>query len=121
MKKLLMAAVALTALPVIAQAQSLFTPTNQPFPGFYVGPEGGLNWLLNSGNYNMDLGYAVGGVVGEAIVGRQVPVGGLRGDPPGGDGIDGDTEPCVFVGDTLEQSDRRRPGCVRALAGGLQI
>src|SRR5713226_3890997 len=75
--KILMAAVALTALPVIAQAQSLFTPTNQPLPGFYVGPEGGLNWLLNSGNYNMDLGYAVGGVVGYDFVGPRVDLEGI--------------------------------------------
>ena len=39
--KALMAAVALVALPVMAQAQ---TPTE----GFYVGAEGGLNWLLNT-------------------------------------------------------------------------
>jgi OOP family OmpA-OmpF porin len=77
MKKILMAAVALTALPVIAQAQSLFTPTNQPLPGFYVGPEGGLNWLLNSGNNTMDLGYAVGGVVGYDFVGPRVELEGV--------------------------------------------
>ena len=37
MKKLLMAAAAFVALPVMAQAQS------QAYPGFYIGAEGGLN------------------------------------------------------------------------------
>ena len=40
MKKALLAAAALVALPVMAQAQT-------PAPGFYIGAEGGLNWLLN--------------------------------------------------------------------------
>src|SRR5262245_35570361 len=40
MKKALMAAAALVALPVMAQAQS-------PSPGVYIGAEGGINWLLN--------------------------------------------------------------------------
>ena len=40
MKKALMAAAALVALPVMAQAQS-------PSPGVYIGAEGGVNWLLN--------------------------------------------------------------------------
>ena len=40
MKKALIAAAALVALPAIAQAQT-------PMPGFYVGAEGGLNWLMN--------------------------------------------------------------------------
>ena len=41
MKKSLFAAAALIALPMAAQAQS-------PAPGFYIGAEGGLNWLLNT-------------------------------------------------------------------------
>jgi len=41
MKKALMAAAAVVALPVMAQAQA-------PQPGFYIGAEGGLNWLLNT-------------------------------------------------------------------------
>jgi len=40
MKKALLAAAAIVALPVMAQAQS-------PSPGVYIGAEGGLNWLLN--------------------------------------------------------------------------
>ena len=41
MKKILLAA-AVAALPVTARAQSL------QYPGFYIGAEGGLNWLLNT-------------------------------------------------------------------------
>ena len=41
MKKALMAAAAFVALPVMAQAQT-------PSSGFYIGAEGGLNWLLNT-------------------------------------------------------------------------
>jgi OmpA-OmpF porin, OOP family len=80
MKSTLMAAVALAALPISAQAQStaqsLFSP-RQTDPGFYVGPEGGLNWLLNSGNTNTDTGFAVGGVVGYDFVGPRVELEGL--------------------------------------------
>ena len=72
MKNALLGAAALIVLPSISQAQSLFTQNYQPLPGVYVGAEGGLNWLLNSSNYNMDLGYAVGGVVGYDFVGPRV-------------------------------------------------
>ena len=41
MKKALMAAAAFVALPLAAQAQT-------PSPGFYIGAEGGVNWLLNT-------------------------------------------------------------------------
>jgi len=41
MNKALMAAAALVSLPVMAQAQT-------PSSGFYIGAEGGLNWLLNT-------------------------------------------------------------------------
>jgi opacity protein-like surface antigen len=79
MKNILIAAVALAALPISAQAQSiqsLFT-AKQTDPGFYVGPEGGLNWLLNSGNTDTDTGFAVGGVVGYDFVGPRVELEGL--------------------------------------------
>ena len=79
MKKVLLATVALIALPVGAQAQSLqsmFTP-RQTDPGFYLGVEGGLNWLINSGNYDMDTGFAVGGVVGYDFVGPRVELEGV--------------------------------------------
>ena len=42
MKKLLLATAALIALPALAHAQS------QPMPGFYIGGEGGLNWMFNT-------------------------------------------------------------------------
>ena len=41
MKKFLIAAATLASLPASAQAQSAT-------PGFYVGVEGGLSWLLNT-------------------------------------------------------------------------
>ena len=40
MKKALLAAAAIVALPVAAQAQA-------PQPGLYIGAEGGINWLTN--------------------------------------------------------------------------
>lgn len=40
MKKALLAAAAIVALPVAAQAQA-------PQPGIYIGAEGGINWLTN--------------------------------------------------------------------------
>ena len=77
MKKSMLLAAALTAASTVgaltsgAQAQSLFTP--QPStPGVYIGGEGGLNWLLNSGNHQFDTGYAVGGKVGYDFVGPRV-------------------------------------------------
>ncbi len=85
MKKALMAAAALVALPVMAQAQ---TPTS----GVYIGAEGGLNWLLNttvtgqqingSGNQvsagvTPQIGFAVGGVIGYDFVGPRVELEGV--------------------------------------------
>ncbi|MDP2330096.1 MAG: OmpA family protein [Reyranella sp.] len=71
MKKALMAAAAVLMLPAMAQAQSMWTP-GPSNPGFYIGAEGGGNWLLNSNNYNMDIGYAVGGVMGYDFVGPRL-------------------------------------------------
>ena len=76
MKKAILAAVAVLALPSGVQAQSMFTP-GPSNPGVYMGIEGGGNWLLNSGNYNMDIGYAVGGVVGYDFVGPRVELEGV--------------------------------------------
>jgi OOP family OmpA-OmpF porin len=74
MKKALMAAVALVALPVMAQAQT-------PSSGFYIGAEGGLNWLLNTTIANQQVspqtGFAVGGKVGYDFVGPRVELEGL--------------------------------------------
>ncbi len=76
MKKSLIAAAAVLTLPVTVQAQSMFTP-GQSNPGFYIGAEGGGNWLMNSNNYNMDIGYAVGGVMGYDFVGPRVELEGV--------------------------------------------
>ncbi|MCA0305724.1 MAG: hypothetical protein LCH95_25280, partial [Proteobacteria bacterium] len=68
MKKVLLAAAALVALPLAAQAQS-------PSPGVYIGAEGGLNWMLNfNANTNIPAapvvgvtpttGWMAGGVIG---------------------------------------------------------
>jgi len=74
MKKALMAAAALVALPVLAQAQT-------PSSGFYIGAEGGLNWLLNTtimGNgVNPQTGWAAGGKIGYDFVGPRVEIEGI--------------------------------------------
>jgi OOP family OmpA-OmpF porin len=78
MKKALLGAAALIALPTAAaNAQSDWFTPGQSFPGFYIGAEGGLNWLLNSGNNNMDIGYAVGGKVGYDFVGPRLELEGM--------------------------------------------
>jgi OmpA-OmpF porin, OOP family len=77
MKDALLGAVALLALPMAAaHAQSMFTPGTS-YPGFYVGGEGGLNWLLNTNSYTMNTGYAVGGKIGYDFVGPRVELEGL--------------------------------------------
>jgi hypothetical protein len=74
-KRLLLAAAALLALPATANAQSdWFGSTYQTYPGFYIGAEGGLNWLLNNQSYIMDTGWALGGKVGYDLVGPRVEV-----------------------------------------------
>src|SRR3977135_2815464 len=81
MKKALMAAAALVALPVMAQAQS-------PSPGVYIGAEGGVNWLMNfTANTNNPVfptvsvtpqtGWAAGGVIGYDFVGPRVELEGI--------------------------------------------
>ena len=81
MKKALVAAAALVALPVMAQAQA-------PSPGVYIGAEGGLNWLLNfTANTGLaaiptvsvtpQTGWAVGGVIGYDFVGPRVELEGV--------------------------------------------
>ncbi len=81
MKKALMAAAALVALPVMAQAQS-------PSPGVYIGAEGGVNWLLNfNANTNLPIapvvgvtpstGWMAGGVIGYDFVGPRVELEGI--------------------------------------------
>jgi OOP family OmpA-OmpF porin len=74
MKKALLAAAALVALPVVAQAQVAQ-------PGFYVGAEGGLNWLLNTtilgSSVYPQTGFAAGGVIGYDFVGPRVELEGI--------------------------------------------
>ena len=81
MKKALIAAAALVALPMAAQAQT-------PMPGFYVGAEGGLNWMMNF-NANTPVaaapvvgvtpgtGWMAGGVIGYDFVGPRVELEGI--------------------------------------------
>jgi len=82
MKKALMAAAALVALPVMAQAQS-------PSPGVYIGAEGGVNWLLNFNaspnnpalppviSVSPNTGWMAGGVIGYDFVGPRVELEGI--------------------------------------------
>jgi OmpA-OmpF porin, OOP family len=74
MKKALLAAAAIVALPVMAQAQTAA-------PGFYIGAEGGLNWLLNTTILGQSVtpqtGWAAGGVVGYDFVGPRVELEGM--------------------------------------------
>jgi outer membrane protein OmpA-like peptidoglycan-associated protein len=71
-KKSLLVAAAALVLPVAANAQ-----TGTAYPGFYIGAEGGLNWLLNNNSYQMDTGWAAGGKLGYDFVGPRVELEGL--------------------------------------------
>jgi OOP family OmpA-OmpF porin len=82
MNRTWIAAVALAALPMTTQAQTL------QYPGFYIGAEGGLNWLLNNtstanvtaggfagsgqANITTQTGWTVGGMIGYDFVGPRV-------------------------------------------------
>src|SRR5436190_15229310 len=74
MKKALIAAAAFIALPAVAQAQT-------PSPGFYIGAEGGVNWLLNSTINGVGVtpgtGWMAGGVIGYDFVGPRVELEGI--------------------------------------------
>jgi outer membrane protein OmpA-like peptidoglycan-associated protein len=70
LKKSFLAGAVALALPVAAQAQGTY-------PGFYIGAEGGLNWLLNNRSYQMDTGWAAGGKLGYDFVGPRVELEGL--------------------------------------------
>ena len=50
---------------------------NPTYPGFYIGAQGGLNWLLNNQSYVMDTGWAAGGKVGYDFVGPRFEVEGM--------------------------------------------
>jgi len=80
MKKLLLAT-ALIAAPIAAHAQA---PTN---PGFYIGAEGGLNWMFNTNvnvagfggvaNVYPATGWQAGGMIGYDFVGPRVEIEGV--------------------------------------------
>ena len=78
-KKALLAAAAVLALPMAAQAQSSswFGSAGPTYPGFYIGAQGGANWLLNNQSYVMDTGWTVGGKVGYDFVGPRVELEGM--------------------------------------------
>src|SRR5881392_3367235 len=75
MKKMVLAA-ALIAVPVMAHAQT------QTTPGFYIGGEGGVNWMFNTtanvpgfgGLVNIwpATGWAAGGMIGYDFVGPRI-------------------------------------------------
>jgi OmpA-OmpF porin, OOP family len=94
MKSIWLAAMALVALPLVVHAQPL------QHPGFYVGAEGGLNWLLNTSfpptvsttsigtstvttTAYLNTGRVVGGVIGYDFVGPRVELEGVYRDSQG--------------------------------------
>ena len=85
MKKVLIAASAFMALPVVAQAQSsLFDRNITPFPGVYVGVEGGAVFPFSGTSstgtsISPNVGYTVGGKVGYDFVGPRVELEGTYG------------------------------------------
>ena len=76
MKRILLGVAALVTLPMAAANAQMFTP-GPANPGFYIGAEGGLNWLLGNGSNTYNTGYAVGGKVGYDFVGPRIEVEGL--------------------------------------------
>ena len=78
MKKLLLATALMFAVPAAANAQSdWFSPSSQTYQGFYIGAQGGANWLLNNQSYVMDTGWTAGGKVGYDFVGPRVELEGM--------------------------------------------
>jgi outer membrane protein OmpA-like peptidoglycan-associated protein len=89
-KKLIITAAAVAAMPVAAQAQSL------QYPGFYVGAAGGLNWQLNNSypatnttifgtttpqaNASYNTGWVAGGMIGYDFVGPRLELEGMYRD-----------------------------------------
>ncbi|MGZ3339569.1 MAG: OmpA family protein [Reyranella sp.] len=75
MKKVLLAAAAVIALPAIAEAQDVQAP------GVYFGVEGGLNWMFNTTilgqNVSPQTGWALGGKFGYDFIGPRIEVEGL--------------------------------------------
>jgi OOP family OmpA-OmpF porin len=74
---------AMAFLPAVAQAQSSNTP------GFYVGVEGGANWLDLPHTGGEKTGFAAGGVVGYDFVGPRIELEGVwRNNKFGGSRVD---------------------------------
>jgi OmpA-OmpF porin, OOP family len=75
MKKVLLAAAAVMALPAIAEAQDVQQP------GVYIGVEGGLNWMFNTTilgtNVTPQTGWALGGKIGYDFIGPRVELEGI--------------------------------------------
>ncbi|MCX7365141.1 MAG: OmpA family protein [Alphaproteobacteria bacterium] len=81
MKKALIIAATSIALPMMAQAQTL------QYPGFYIGAEGGLNWMFNTtanapafgttATISPALGWQAGAVAGYDFVGPRVELEGI--------------------------------------------
>ena len=80
LKKALVTAAALVALPFATQAQSL------QYPGIYIGVEGGGTWMFNtnfgtpfgaSGTIYPAIGWAAGGMIGYDFVGPRVEIEGV--------------------------------------------
>ena len=78
MKKALLAAVALVAPPVMTPTMATAQSASQ---GFYVGLEGGANWLLNTtilgAAVTPQTGWAAGAVIGYDFVGPRVELEGV--------------------------------------------
>jgi outer membrane protein OmpA-like peptidoglycan-associated protein len=89
MKKLVVSAALLAAMPFCAQAQSPLQPG-----GFYITAEGGANWMLNTSftstlnvaplfvgstttNASFNTGFVVGGAVGYDFLGPRIEVEGV--------------------------------------------
>jgi outer membrane protein OmpA-like peptidoglycan-associated protein len=78
-KRALATAAVLAALPAVSQAQTL------QYPGFYIGAEGGGNWMFStssgtpvgSGTIYPSLGWAAGGMIGYDFVGPRVELEGV--------------------------------------------
>jgi len=78
-KKILATTAVLMALPVVSQAQTL------QYPGFYIGAEGGGNWMFNTttttalgtGTIYPSIGWAAGGMIGYDFVGPRVKIEGV--------------------------------------------
>jgi outer membrane protein OmpA-like peptidoglycan-associated protein len=77
-KATFLATAVILALPTAAHAQSSWFGSAGPSsPGFYIGAQGGLNWLLNNQSYVMDTGWTAGGKVGYDFVGPRLELEGM--------------------------------------------